>query len=343
MGIMEQNNQREELSLVLMEEYRNTEVDSLYADVKKTIRRHRRLRVLTRVAAVVVPLFATAGALWWFSGGEDATGTGVRFEGSAVLTIDGGHQIVLGRPAGRHLVAQSDGVSIINGEDGLSYERTETGTQAELYSTLSVPKGITFPLTLEDGSSVWLNADSRLRFPSAFGGEQRRVYLEGEAYFEVEPDSARPFIVETAGQTVTVTGTAFNIYAYPGEAGTYTTLLSGGVELNYGDRSVTLRPGQQARLTNEGMSIVEVKTDDVTMWKDGIFLFSDTTLENVFVRLARWYDIDFVFDDPAAAHEVLMGNLPVYDEIDPLLNIIEMMGKVAVDREGRIVHIKMNK
>ncbi len=340
---MDQNNRREELSLALLDEYRNTAVDDLYAGIKKTISRRRKFRALGRVAAVLLPVFIAAGTWYWFAGGEDTAVSGERFHGNAVLTTGSGEQIVLERTAERKLLAESDGVVILNGDDGLSYERTGVNVESELYSTLSVPKGMTYALTLEDGSHVWLNADSRLRFPSAFGRKERRVHLEGEACFDVVPDSGRPFMVESAEQTVTVTGTVFNIYAYPGEPGTYTTLISGGVELNFGNENVSLRPGQQARLTGSGFSIVGADTDHVTLWKDGIFSFNDNTLENIFSRLARWYDIKYVFDDPEAAGQVLMGNLPVYDEIDPVLNIINMAGKVSVERAGRVVRIGMKK
>lgn len=340
---MEQNKKREELSLTLLEEYRNTSIDGLYADVKKTVARRSRFRALTRIAAVLVPVFIAAGTWYWLAGDKETAGIGDRFEGNAVLTIDGGQQIVLGRPAGRELIAEGDGVAIINADDGLTYERTGADTETGLYSSLSIPRGMTFPLTLEDGSRVWLNAGSRLRFPTVFGGEQRCVYLEGEACFDVAHDPGRPFMVETAEQTVTVTGTVFNIYAYPDEPGTYTTLVSGGVELCFGEQCVSLRPGQQAQLTDGRISVIETDTDQATMWKDGTFSFNNNTLDRIFMRLARWYDIEYVFDDPEAAKEVLMGNLPIYDDIVPVLNIMELTGQVSVERKGSAVHISMKR
>ena len=340
---MEQNKKREELSLSLLDEYRNTTVDDLYADVKKTVARRRRLRTLTRVAAVLIPAFIAAGVWYWYAGVKDTAGSGSRFDENAVLTFGDGQQVVLGRPDGRKLIAEGNGVAIIHADDGLSYERTGDGMKTGMYSTLTIPRGMTYALTLEDGSRVWLNAGSQLRFPTAFEGEQRRVYLEGEACFEIAHDAGRPFMVETVGQTLTVTGTVFNIYAYPDEAATYTTLLSGGVELSFGGQSIILRPGQQARLIGDDMNVIETDTDDVTLWKDGLFPFNDKTLEEIFIRLARWYDIEYVFDDPEAAELVLMGNPPVYDDIDPVLKIIGMTGEVSAVREGRVVHVGMKK
>jgi ferric-dicitrate binding protein FerR (iron transport regulator) len=349
---MDKKETRAELSLTLLEEYRNTPIDGLRGRVKETIghreRRRRRLTAVRRgsVAAVAVAVAAVAVAAWHFAGGNFAGGrdtaeAGGRFEQSAVLTLDDGRRIVLRQPAGREIIARPQGATVVHDGDGLSYEPAE-GAAAELYSTLSVPKGMTYALTLEDGTRVWLNADSRLRFPSAFGGGRRRVCLEGEAYFDVARDAARPFTVETAGQTLTVLGTQFDISAYPDQA-VYTTLVTGSVELEHDGRRTGLVPGQRACLDAGEMSVETVDAGEAALWREGIFPFDDQTLDRIFAQLARWYDIEYVFDDPEAASQVLMGNLPIYDGIDPLLGIIEMSGLVTVERRGRLVRIAMKK
>lgn len=168
--------------------------------------------------------------------------------------------------------------------------------------TLSTPRGKDHQVTLSDGTSVWLNADSHLEFPESFVGKERRVRLQGEAYFEVAKDAAHPFIVETDYFSTTVLGTTFNLSAYAGQSANV-VLIEGSVSVraNGQTESVQITPGTQATLssTQSSFRITEVDTYPYTQWREGFFYFDDATLFEVMQALGRWYNVNIAFDDPA--------------------------------------------
>jgi ferric-dicitrate binding protein FerR (iron transport regulator) len=149
-------------------------------------------------------------------------------------------------------------------------------------------------LVLPDGTKVWLNAASSLKYPAAFAGNERRVELNGEAYFEVSKDPSKPFFVKTASQTVAVLGTHFNINSYTDESATKTTLLEGSVKVTGNNgQSVKIKPGEQAINYANAISIKEnVDTDEAIAWKNGKFMFKNTDLQTIMRQLSRWYDVD---------------------------------------------------
>lgn len=190
--------------------------------------------------------------------------------------------IVLGRE-----LTYGDG-SLVLGEESISE------TQQLI---MKIPKGGTYQVTLPDGTKVWLNAESILKYPSRFEGFQRRVNLSGEAYFEVVKDKKRPFRVTTAGQNLEVLGTQFNITAYDSESAIKTTLVEGSVRITNLKAGVdnTLKPGQQSIITGGNTDIKEVSTQQFSAWKDGFFIFEGTPFPEVLEQLARWYDIQIEY------------------------------------------------
>lgn len=216
----------------------------------------------------------------------------------AILTLSDGRTMTLDS-LGNGVVATQNGSKIILNNGRLAYSESPaaaTGTVA--YNTTSTPKGRQFQLTLPDGTKVWLNAASSLRYPIAFTGAQRQVDVTGEAYFEVAPDPQKPFFVNINETTrIQVLGTHFNINAYTDEAAINTTLLEGSVAVISNREKTVLKPGQQARVkAAQPIVVSNADTEKVIAWKNGIFDFQNARLEEVMRQLERWYDIDVVYE-----------------------------------------------
>lgn len=216
----------------------------------------------------------------------------------AVLTLADGSKVVLDS-MGNGLVANQQGVKVSLQNGQLAYGPAVTATTEVAYNTVSTPKGRQFRLVLPDGSKVWLNAASALRYPTTFAGNERRVKLEGEAYFEIANNAAMPFKVIAGDATeVEVLGTSFNVNAYKNEQVISTTLLEGAVRLNAYQQSQILKPGQQAAV-NPSTAQLEVRRhvdlDQVMAWKNGLFNFEGATLPEVMRQLERWYDIEVTY------------------------------------------------
>lgn len=210
----------------------------------------------------------------------------------ATLTLADGSTVSLDS-AGNQVIAQQ-GAAVKQTGGLLEYQPQEAGA-APVFNTLRTPRGGQFRITLPDGSAVWLNAESSLRFPVAFSGPERRVEMTGEAYFEVKKDAAHPFRVQVTPQTeVTVLGTHFNINAYTNEPGISATLLEGAVQVKAGNDSRRLSPGQQARVNTSGQITVlrNVDTEEAVGWKNEIFYFRDADIRSVMRQLERWYDME---------------------------------------------------
>ena len=236
----------------------------------------------------------------------------------AVLTLADGGQIILDT-ASNGIITLQAGAQVIKAADGqIEYQAEKQGTEKIEYNTVSTPVGGQYQLTLSDGTTVWLNAASSLRFPAVFAGKERRVFITGEAYFEVthqyDPKALKkgkqvniPFVVDVAGKgTVEVLGTRFNINSYTEEESVKTTLLEGSVSFRSASSEnvenklspVVLSPGQQVILTPDGQVKVEdqVNLEKVVAWKNGYFYFSSSTLQEVMNQMARWYNLEVVFE-----------------------------------------------
>ncbi|MGN6511006.1 MAG: FecR family protein [Chitinophaga sp.] len=210
----------------------------------------------------------------------------------ATLTLADGSTITLDS-SGTRVIAQQG--TAVKQTGGLLEYRPQDAAAEPVYNTLRTPRGGQFRITLPDGSAVWLNAESSLRFPVAFTGPQRTVEMTGEAYFEISRDAAHPFRVKVTPQAeVTVLGTHFNINAYANEPGIRATLREGAVEVSAGGGSRRLSPGQQARVNRAGQITVlkEVDTEEAVGWKNEIFYFRDADIQSVMRQLERWYDVE---------------------------------------------------
>lgn len=222
----------------------------------------------------------------------------------AILTLAGGQRIVLDSVANGNIATQGQTAILKTADGQLDYNTQDKGTAtAVYYNTVSTPKGGQYQLTLSDGSKVWMNAASTLHFPTSFTGTQRLVELDGEAYFEVAKDAFTPFVVKVKdGAAIKVLGTEFNIMAYGNEQDTKTTLVKGSVKVTNGNFNAMLQPRQQA-LSKTGNSTAPViinqypNMEEVLGWKNGVFQFVNADLRLVMRQIARWYDVEVLFDD----------------------------------------------
>lgn len=246
----------------------------------------------------------------------------------AVLTLADGQVITLDE-AGNGKLAEQSGITITKTKDGqLVYTASGTlksNTEETAMNTIATPKGGQYQINLPDGTKVWLNAASSLRFPTAFSGLNREVTLTGEAYFEVaKSQPAKPFKVSTATQIVEVLGTHFNINAYTDEPSTKTTLLEGAVKVLSKadtDRSLILKPGQQVALSANQFHVNYGHEADAIAWKNGVFKFKEEDLESVMRSVARWYDLDVTYEGHAPNRQ-FSGEIDRNSNLSQVLDIL---------------------
>ncbi|WP_303180644.1 FecR domain-containing protein [uncultured Butyricimonas sp.] len=263
-------------------------------------------------------------------------------ERKAILHLETGKQVVLGKNSG---VIVNDSLSgKIEQIDNTLVYQAETDVQAERLNVLEVPKGGEFNVTLADGTRVWLNAGSKLTYPVAFVGNERRVILWGEGYFEVKKDDTKPFRVEVNGMQVTVLGTSFNLKSFPSDERTTATLLSGKVEVKTLSESVILEPNQQADLIvgENKLEVREVDAEAYRAWTKGQFVFRRERLESILDDVARWYNVTVFYEQSRAKDILFSGTMERYSDIAETLRMLEKTGKVSftVDEQKIIVRIR---
>jgi transmembrane sensor len=214
----------------------------------------------------------------------------------AILTLADGKKIVL-TDAKKGKLAEQGGTVINKTQDGeVVYTAVSTSkVQPIIYNSIETPGGGQYHLTLADGTNVWLNAASSIKYPSAFTGNTRDVELTGEAYFEVVHNTSRPFRVKTSNELVEDIGTHFNINAYDDEPIMKTTLQEGSIRIEGAGTSVVLKPGQETRLTGNKIEVMEVDADKAIAWQKGYFYFDHADIKSVMRQMARWYNVKVVY------------------------------------------------
>lgn len=234
---------------------------------------------------------------------------------------------------------EKDGTRINKDSSALNYN-TNNSSNKIVYNKIEIPKGGEYTLKLSDGSMVYLNAMSSLRFPVNFIGDKREVELQGEAYFEVAKDH-KPFIVKTTGMNIEVLGTVFNISAYAEDQVARTTLVNGSVKVTSDclSEAIILKPSQQASFYKSAnqITVKEVDIAQYTAWKNGRFYFKDWRLEDIITYLSRWYDVD-VFYQNDNIKDIRFGcNINRYGEIAPILELLEQTDKITAKLKGRTI------
>lgn len=243
---------------------------------------------------------------------------------NATLTLDDGSSIVLDTVSGTTVASQgSTRIIKQNGQVVYQNRNNASNTASLIYNTLSTSRGHEYPLTLSDGTKVWLNASSSIRFPVQFSDKQRAVSITGEVYFEVAKNS-KPFSVSVGDARVEVLGTHFNINAYEDEARLNTTLIEGAVRITKGSSSMVLAPGQQAQIRKNGSMELnkDADTEEAISWTQGYFHFKDASLETVLRQLSRWYDVDVIYEKHPA-DETFSGDIQKSLSLSQVLKILE--------------------
>ena len=308
----------------------------------RPVRKIFRMRVLLKYAALVVlPLCVGFFLLTRESKREKVIFADVMVQPGkkqAVLTLSTGQQVVL---ADTIVHVNEKGISISNFPDKeLVYKQVaDTLKKKEVYNTVTVPRGGEYKLTLSDGTTVWLNSDSYIRYPVAFSGDTRWVELEGEAYFEVAKNAGKSFIVKMNDYNVRVTGTQFNVRNYSNE-NLATTLVEGGVQIERKGRVDKLKPGQQAVLEGSEICIRTVNVEEQVAWRNGVFSFSQCRLENIMEELARWYDVDVFYMNQQVKNYHFSAWFKRSSSINEVISILEKTQKISLDLKGRILTVK---
>jgi transmembrane sensor len=321
----------------------------------RTLSRGREFRRSSRwVVAASVLLLVGAGAFFFYFRNKDAGapgGTaGQRVAGEiapgrdgAVLTLTDGSRVNLDSAANAPIAPQG-GSQVLLQNGAVVYEKKAAapGTAAidpaaaTVYNTITTPKGRQFQVVLPDGSHVWLNAASSLRYPPVFAGDRRVVQLSGEAYFEIAKDERKPFVVTARGMRVQVLGTAFNLMAYPDETAVNTTLVTGAVRVVAANSNLVLDPDQQASLPDSAgrLAVSKPNLKVVLAWKDGRFRFDGAKIATIMRQIARWYDVDIEYKGEPPSNE-FNGSISRAEYARKILDALERTGNVHFSLEGR--------
>ena len=257
----------------------------------------------------------------------------------ALLILGDGREIELSNRNVNKALEES-GIVIVNDSSRIEYSRNTGGGDKEVMNKIIVPTGGEYNLILSDGTWVYLNAESVITYPQKFVGEKREVTLEGEAYFQVTASKEHPFIVKTKDMDVLVTGTEFNVKAYPDELNVQTTLLRGKVAVFAGidkKEKIEIEPNQQAEWSRENvkLQVREVDPDLFVAWKNGQFLFRQDRLEDIMKTLARWYDMEVFYLDESIKNMAFAGKLDRSEDITPILNVLRATDKLTVEVNGK--------
>lgn len=324
--------------------------DAAYHKFQSHLKERRRVRVLhfTRVAAAfVLPLLIGGGAYFVWKNKNEVSLTVAEsihpISSKAHITLADGSQVDLNNTL--KCVVEADGTIV--GYDSAQVVHAAVNHalgDATACNELNVPRGGEYMLVLPDGTQVWVNAGSKLRFPVHFQAERREVYLEGEAYFAVEKDKDRPFIVHTSRGSVKVLGTEFNVRDYAEEHQTVTTLVQGSVQFNdakRSDKQVILHPGEQVRIdvSNPEWQVRKVNLKEYVGWKDGLYTFNNLTLEELMKTVERNYDVTVFFANEECKSLCFSGDLQKYNHVESFLRFIEAGGDVRFVVKDRVITI----
>jgi transmembrane sensor len=336
---------------LMKDEERIEDVDSVWALIKPGQPSTKKINVWYRVAAAAVILvFFSIGSYCLFKQKSLVpTSAIVKNDASpgvnnATLILANGKKLTLGDATTGQLARQA-GVIITKAPKGeLIYTVNAAHIKASLpaqFNELETSRGEQYQIVLPDGSHVWLNAASSLKYPVVFSGKERIVELEGEAYFEVSHNKAMPFKVKTRQQEVEVLGTHFNVSAYNDEKVTATTLMEGSVRVTSvaSHQHAMIKPGQQSTIDDKRMQVHEVDTDEGIAWKNGYFLFNNENLQSIMRKISRWYNVQVEYKNDAPLSMVFSGTVSKYKNVSEVIRILELTNAVhfKIDQSKIIV------
>jgi len=320
--------------------------DTVYDNIiQQQPARSRKLFTFRRVAAAAVLLLLAGSAFWWV-GQRNKVRENKMIAGQletdvapgsnkAILTLADGSTVTLDSAGNQVITRGNTNITQQNGQ--LLYTAPQS-TAAIQYNKLSTPRGGQFRITLPDGTKVWLNSASSLKYPTAFAGSERVVMLEGQGYFEVARNAAQPFKVMVNEMEVQVLGTHFDVMAYKDENTVNTTLLEGVVQVKEGAGLKLLKPGQQAVLNNQSgtISVQEADVKKIIAWKNGLFVFNNMALPAILREVARWYDVEIVYE-VTPSPELYGGGIGRGLHLSNVLGLLEASGYNHFRIDGRKV------
>ena len=258
----------------------------------------------------------------------------------AILMMADGKEVVLEQ--GQNLnILLNERVRVATSNRGIVYEEHGKGVVTEEYNKLTTPIGGEYSLVLSDGTKVFLNADSELKYPVEFSDGKRIVDLKGEAYFEVHKDSLRPFVVRVNGAEVTVLGTSFNVNTYGDDGQIYTTLVNGAVRVSSvkNGQAEVLKPGMQSVMDVQSgqLTVREVDVEPYVAWREGRFVFRAMTLDLIMRQLQRWYDFEVFYQNPELNE--FRGVIKRDMDLDKVLSVIKVTTNVDFEVKGKVITI----
>lgn len=324
-----------------------------YLRLRRRNRVRKTLRFSAAAAAAVIfiggAVFTASEFLWNGRDGDSLVSdySNIKpIEKKARLILADGMEVDI-KAVGEAVVEQN-GKKINISQKGVSYQSDTKIAKIEknIYNSLEIPRGGEYSLTLADGTKVWMNADSKLKYPISFVEDKRVVYLEGEAYFEVAKDASKPFIVSTASGEITVLGTQFNVKNYKDENSIYTTLVEGSVSFrSRTNKETILTPGFQLVYNQEQgtQELKRVNVGNFISWKDNLFQFEELSLEDIMKTLARWYDVTVTYEKEELKQLQFSGNLDKYSNIESFFKLFEVGAKIEFKVVNRHVHVKTKK
>lgn len=335
------NKIKQKESLVsIAKEYNNIDIQLAWKKINKTNRnKWINLSVLKYAAVIMIPVMI--GAFFIFQQNQsadldislfDLEQQIINLDESTLIMADG--KIISLVAESMDSIIEIDGTQITKDKSEILYSRNEANVDKEIkYNTLITPKSKVFSLILADGSKVWLNAKSAIKYPIQFNTKERKVYLTGEAFFEVKKDIDKPFIVSTTAMEIEVLGTTFNVMAYSDDNIAETTLIEGEVKIRTLKCQCILEPGKQAKFDKklEHLVKIQVNTELYTSWRDGKYIFEYKDLEFVMTKLSRWYDVDISYLNDKVKNVHFTGTLYKYNDIKQTLHIIELATSVRFE------------
>ena len=319
-------------------------VENRWQQFKLQLIRRRRYRVLSRMRYAAIFLLPVLTALYFLVFWQpketlqepvNPISPGTQ---KVCLVLDDGRQVVLDSSVQIN-VQTAPGIQVEIDNNILVYtSENSKPLPSEKYNTLIIPRGGEYALQLSDGSRVWLNAETTLKYPVTFAGAERKVELKGEAYFEVAKDSRHPFIVSVDGIDVQVLGTSFNVSAYEGEK-VITTLVEGKVLVKSEKEKITLTPDRQATWDGNSLVVEKVNARNYALWREGVFFFEDMPLEDILDALARWYDVHIFFQNPELKDMHFSMEIRRYENIGAILRRMAQTNRVKFDIKNRTINV----
>ncbi|MEJ8781496.1 MULTISPECIES: FecR family protein [Butyricimonas] len=325
-------------------EYEKYSSQKAYREFKERRGHSGRIRIVRWVAVVAAMWVLALGVTLWMTFGKKENVAPLPVaskiipagEKKATLTLADGTEVHVEEITARVLQEKGMNIEYRNGE--IVYHKSEEETTEVVYNKLEVPRGGECMIKLDDGTKVWVNAETKLKYPVVFVGDRREVVLEGEAFFDVAKNE-KPFIVKTSFGDVRVLGTAFGISAYASEPESYTTLVRGKVSVEReGIKPVVILPGEQVVTFKDGKMIKqEVDVEEFVGWKDGIYVFKEKSLGEIMKTLERWYNISVDFQDKSLVDLPFTGNLKRYDDINVFFDALTRTGDMKYRVKGNQV------